>query len=131
MGARLRDERGASAVEFAFIVPLLLLLVLGIAEFAHAFQVQGTLSAAAREGVRAMALQNNAGAAQSVAKTAAGAVGLSDAQIVVTPPSGSCLSTSTTPVTATVTITYNTALMTGLFDASKTLTGKGVMRCGG
>ena len=41
-----------AAVEFAFIVPLLILLVLGIAEFGRAFQVQGTLSAAAREGVR-------------------------------------------------------------------------------
>ena len=58
MKDRLRSERGASAVEFAFIVPLLIVLVLGIAEFGHAFQVQGTLSAAAREGVRSMALQN-------------------------------------------------------------------------
>ncbi len=55
MQHRLNDERGATAVEFAFIVPLLVLLVLGIAEFGHAFQVQGTLSAAAREGVRMMA----------------------------------------------------------------------------
>ena len=47
-GRRLRGERGASAVEFALIVPLLVLLVIGIAEFGHAFQVQGTLSAAAR-----------------------------------------------------------------------------------
>ena len=126
-----RSERGAAAVEFALVLPLLVLLIAGIAEFGRLYYLQTTISGAAREGVRAMALQNNAGAAQSVAKTAAGAVGLSDAQIVVTPPSGSCLSTSTTPVTATVTITYNTALMTGLFDASKTLTGKGVMRCGG
>jgi Flp pilus assembly pilin Flp len=42
MRQRLRDERGASAVEFAFIVPLLIVLVLGIAEFGRAFQVQGT-----------------------------------------------------------------------------------------
>ena len=55
---RRRDEHDCAtsavprAVEFAFIVPLLIVLVLGIAEFGHAFQVQGTLSAAAREGVR-------------------------------------------------------------------------------
>ena len=59
MTGRLRDQRGASAVEFALIVPLLIVLVLGIAEFGRAFQVQGTLSAAAREGARAMALQND------------------------------------------------------------------------
>ena len=55
----LRTERGATAVEFALIVPLLIMLVIGIAEFGRAFQVQGTLSAAAREGVRLMALQND------------------------------------------------------------------------
>src|SRR3954471_24982832 len=71
MTRRLRDERGASAVEFAFIVPLLILLVLGIAEFGHAFQVQGTLSAAAREGVREMALQNDPVKARDVVRQAA------------------------------------------------------------
>ena len=68
---RLRDERGATAVEFAFIVPLLIVLVLGIAEFGHAFQVQGTLSAAAREGVRVMALQNDPAAARAAVRNAA------------------------------------------------------------
>ena len=48
MRDRMRSERGAAAVEFAMIMPLLLVLVLGIAEFGRAFQVQGTLSAAAR-----------------------------------------------------------------------------------
>ena len=38
---RMRDERGATAVEFALILPLLLVLVLGIAEFGRAFQVRG------------------------------------------------------------------------------------------
>src|SRR3978361_2489478 len=85
MGRRLRDERGASAVEFPFIVPLLLLLMLGIAEFGHAFQVQGTLSAAAREGVRAMALQNDPTAARAVVRNAADSLkpGLTDQQIKI------------------------------------------------
>ena len=68
MTRRLRSERGASAVEFALIVPLLVLLVLGIAEFGHAFQVQGTLSAAAREGARAMALRNDQAQAKDAVK---------------------------------------------------------------
>ena len=71
MRNRLRDERGATAVEFAFIVPLLIVLVLGIAEFGRAFQVQGTLSAAAREGVRLMALQNDPAAARAAVRNAA------------------------------------------------------------
>ena len=62
-----RSERGAAAVEFALVLPLLVLLIAGIAEFGRLYYLQTTISGAAREGVRAMALQNNAGAAQSVA----------------------------------------------------------------
>ena len=58
-------------MEFAFILPLLIVLVLGIAEFGHAFQVSGTLSAAAREGVRVMALQNDPAAARAAVRGAA------------------------------------------------------------
>jgi Flp pilus assembly protein TadG len=127
-----RSERGAAAVEFALVLPLLVLLIAGIAEFGRLYYLQTTISGAAREGVRTMALQNNAPAARTAAKTAAGPVALTDAQVVVTTlPLGPCLSTGTTPVTATVTITYSTALMSGFFGANKSLTGKGVMRCGG
>ena len=52
-------------------MPLLLILVLGIAEFGRAYNIQTTLSAAAREGVRAMALQNSASAARTATKAAA------------------------------------------------------------
>ena len=91
MRQRMRDERGASAVEFAFIVPMLIVLVLGIVEFGHAFQVQGTLSAAAREGVRAMALQNNPTLARTVVKNAAGTLdpAITDAQIAELADDGS------------------------------------------
>ena len=58
-------------MEFAFILPLLIVLVLGIAEFGRAFQVSGTLSAAAREGVRVMALQNDPAAARAAVRNAA------------------------------------------------------------
>src|ERR687890_2023180 len=93
---RLREERGATAVEFAFIVPLLIVLVLGIAEFGRAFQVSGTLSAAAREGVRVMALQNDPAAARNAVRNAAPALdpAVSNAQITIAP--ASCPATGTT-----------------------------------
>src|SRR3712207_8978901 len=78
------------------IVPLLLVLVLGIAEFGHAFQVQGTLSAAAREGARVMALQNDPAAARTAVRDASPTLdpAVTNAQITVTP--GACPLTSTT-----------------------------------
>jgi Flp pilus assembly protein TadG len=129
MARRLRGERGASAVEFALIVPLLIMLVLGIAEFGHAFQVQGTLSAAAREGVRAMALQNSPAAARAAVQNATTSLRprLTDVQIaipVVCPASGA-------PTNVRLTITYRMPYLTGFFGSGLTLSGTGVMRCNG
>jgi Flp pilus assembly protein TadG len=56
---RMRDERGASAVEFAIIAPLLVLLVFGIIQFGIAFLQMQTLRGAVREGGRAAAVCNS------------------------------------------------------------------------
>ena len=131
MRTRLRDEDGASAVEFAFIVPLLLVLVLGIAEFGHAFQVQGTLSAAAREGARVMALQNDPAAARAAVRDAAPTLdpAVTDAQITVAPTA--CPPTSTATTNVRVTVDYPMPFLTDFFGADIDLTGTGVMRCNG
>jgi Flp pilus assembly protein TadG len=131
MRNRLHDERGASAVEFAFIVPLLIVLVLGIAEFGHAFQVQGTLSAAAREGVRLMALQNDPAAARAAVRNAADSLnpGITDGQITITPPTCPTFNAGNTSVR--LTINYPMPYLTGFFGSSVGLTGTGVMRCNG
>ncbi|MGY2004195.1 TadE/TadG family type IV pilus assembly protein [Blastococcus sp. SYSU DS1024] len=136
MSGRLRDERGASAVEFAFIVPLLIVLVIGIVEFGHAFQVQGTLSAAAREGVRAMALRNDPVDARNVVRTAAASLnpGITDDQIDITIVGGTvetCPTTGAGDTAVRLTITYSKPYLTDFFGAEIELTGTGVMRCNG
>ncbi len=47
-----RDEDGAAAVEFAIVLPVLLLIVFGIIDFGRAFWVKNNLVAAMREGGR-------------------------------------------------------------------------------
>lgn len=47
-----RGEGGASALEFALVVPVLLLIIFGIIEFGFMFQAQLALTHAAREGAR-------------------------------------------------------------------------------
>ncbi len=47
-----RAERGAVAVEFAIILPILVLLVFGIMDFGHAWYIKQIVSNASREGAR-------------------------------------------------------------------------------
>ena len=131
MRSLLDGERGASAVEFAMILPLLIVLVLGIAEFGRAFQVQGTLSAAAREGVRLMALENDPAAARAAVRNAATSLdpGVTDAQIAITPTTCPTLDAGSTSVRLTV--RYPMPHITGFFGSTVNLTGTGVMRCNG
>jgi Flp pilus assembly protein TadG len=129
---RLREQRGAAAVEFALIVPLLIVLVIGIAEFGRAFQVQGTLSAAAREGVRVMALQNDQTAAKTAVRNAASSLNptITDAQISIDPPAG-CPTVNAGSSSVRLTISYPMPYLTGFFGSGLDLTGTGVMRCDG
>ena len=60
MGKRHKGERGASLVEFALIMPLLLILVLGIVEFGYLFAQFNEVRHAAREGARYAAVSNPA-----------------------------------------------------------------------
>jgi len=48
----LRDRRGQSMVEFALVLPILLLLVFGVTEFSRAWMTLNVITAAAREGCR-------------------------------------------------------------------------------
>lgn len=127
-------DRGAAAVEFALVLPILLLLVVGILEFGRAYHVQTTLSNAARDGVRVMALQNSVSAAKLAAK-ASSPLPLADGQITVsvTPTASTCTPTgAATPPTATVIIRYPFALISGLLPIDDfIITGKGTMRCNG
>lgn len=136
---RSRREAGAVAVEFALILPLFLVLVLGIAEMGRAFNIQVSLSEAAREAARYAAIHNTeAGyshaSAQAVGVAAAPSVGLSASNVGVSFSTGStCSSTGN----ALVTVSYTTPWMTGFpslipgMPANLSIQGKGVMRCGG
>jgi Flp pilus assembly protein TadG len=120
------NERGAAAVEFAILLPLLLLLVLGTIEFGRAYNAQITLTNAARDGVRVMAVANDPDGAQTAARNAAASVS------TTIPNSDVTLSTTTcsTGNQVTLTIKYNLSTITGIAGPFP-MTGKGVMLCGG
>ena len=49
---RLRGESGAAALEFAVVLPILLMILFGILEFGRIMMVSHVLTTTAREGVR-------------------------------------------------------------------------------
>ncbi|WP_222193070.1 TadE/TadG family type IV pilus assembly protein [Modestobacter italicus] len=127
-GRRLLGERGAAAVEFALVVPVLLLLLVGIMEFSKAFNTQATLSAAAREGARTVATAGTAVSALSIVQSAAGTLGIPTSAISITPLT--CVG-APAGTTVTVTVTHRQTFLGGVLGSSGvTLTGRAAMRCG-
>lgn len=131
LARRLGSERGAVAVEFALVVPLLLILLFSIVSVSRAFQAQATLTAAAREAARTMAIQNDLPAAKAAAvnTAAAASLPLSNGQVAVTP--SSCAGK---PPTQNVTVTIDYQFQpAGSFAGGKafTITSTAVFRCGG
>lgn len=122
-------ERGAVAVEFALIVPVLVLMIVGMIEFARAYNVQISLTNAAREAARTMAIHDDPAAARSAGIAAAPSLNpsLSGGQISISP--ASCAGSPNG--TVKVTINYNLTLITGLFGVQIPLKAVGVMLCGG
>ena len=68
---RSRDERGAVAVEFALIVPVLLTLLFGGIEYGRVYSQLEVLESAAREGARQAATRHPELVASTVTSAAA------------------------------------------------------------
>jgi Flp pilus assembly protein TadG len=130
------NERGAAAVEFALLAPVLIMLLFGIMEFGRAYSTQISLTNAAREGARVMAITNSAGAARDAAKGAAAVLtpGLKDEKISVsfqtTPASTPAPTACAVGRQVTLTVNYSLSTLTGIAGPF-TMNGTGTMQCGG
>lgn len=121
-------ERGAVAVEFALILPVLLLLILGIIEFGIAFNHQQGLHAAAREGARLASLPSSTTAdVDARVNDALDGLGF-DGNPTISVSPGTCRNRSGEEVTVTVTADENLNIPFW-DDRTVTLTGKGVFKC--
>ena len=126
-------DRGAAAIEFALLFPLLMLIVFGIIDFGRALNAQITLTQAAREVARLDAL----GEPNVQSQTQAAATGLSPVTVQVT----ACPPGAAPTVNAEVDVSYQFNFVTpigviaGLIGGSGglgspvTLTATGVMPC--
>jgi Flp pilus assembly protein TadG len=126
---------GAVAVEFALVAPVLLLLIAGIVEFAHGYNIQISVTQAARESARNFAITSNLAEASKAGTD--GAPGLTPTKFTFSPSLSACESGKN----VTMTVTYAADSVTGFalvmngksVSVAKnfTVTGVGAMACGG
>jgi len=123
------------AVEFALLLPVLLLIIFGVIDFGRAINAQITLTQAAREGARLASLGYSASAVQTRAQSAA--TGLSPVTVTVT---SSCPTGAGVGVDAVVTTSYTFSFVTPVgafaamfgtasFGSTLALTATGEMPC--
>lgn len=130
------EDRGAVAVEFGLLLPLLLLILFGIIDFGFALHAKITLAQAAREGARLEAV----GQADPEGRAEAAAIGLDGATASVTTPCPDPFDRDRRD-DATVVVTYEFTFTTpvggigamfsggGGYGDPITMTGTGVMPC--
>jgi Flp pilus assembly protein TadG len=129
-GARRERERGAAAVEFAILLPVLILLLFGIAQFAIAYNHAQAVHAAAREGARIASLPASTQSdITSRVTSALNGTGVTSPNVSISPNTNQpCLNNTGNPVT--VTVTASQSINIPLWNnVTKTLTGKGTFQC--
>ena len=90
-----RDKsiRGQSLVEFALVLPMFLLLLIGVTEFGRAWMTRNILTGASREAVRIAAVQGNTATALSRANSVLASGGITGASVRIIDdgaPYGTC-----------------------------------------
>lgn len=125
-------ERGAAAVEFAIVLPVLVMLLFGIIEFGAAYNRSQGLHAAAREGARLAALRQTTRSQieQRVLDALDGVVkDLTSVTISLTPSSNQPCNLRPGE-SVVVTATYPNEIDIPLWGKQTvTLTGRGTFRC--
>lgn len=105
------SSKGAAAVEFAIVVPLLLLMLLGLVDLGRLLFVQVSLNAASREGARASSLGLTSSQVDSIVQQSspgtARVSALGNATLQVTAVACPANPTGQQLTTVTVTAPYN------------------------
>lgn len=108
LGRKTRRSDGQALVEFALLVPLLVLIVLGIIEFGRIWMTMNVLASAAREGARIAAVTSpDQARVQTAVENLLNAADITGATITTTGPN------SDNKVTVRVQIDYT--VITGSF----------------
>lgn len=115
-----RDERGAAAVEFALVLPLLMLMLCAIIDFGARYQYVHQINGAAAVAARDMSIRNDATLAKAAGVSAGAPAGTGTSwSITACVPNGNTV----------VTITTKQPTTTKFFGSTFNVTAKAVSRC--
>lgn len=123
------DEQGASLAEFAFVLPVLLMVLFGIIEFGIAFSRSQAIEAAAREGGRLASLSSSSSSeVRNRVDQTLGLTTFDSTPVVTIVPSRGCAGREGQSVTVTVQAVHRVTVPF-VMDRDVTLTGQSVFRC--
>jgi hypothetical protein len=127
-------DRGAVAVEFALLLPFLLLIVLGIIDFGRMLNAQETLTQSAREGARLAAFGKPDGDVRSRTIDAATGLNLGAGDVSIQSCAGGAGPDGIVETSYSFTFTPGLGYIVSLFGGTGlsgqiTLSAKGVMPC--
>ena len=130
-GMSLLSERGASAVEFALVLPALMLILFGTIEFGMVMYSRAVLTNASREGTRAGIVQQipkpSAGDIQSVVTNYLSGTGINPGDVTISVAGAGGVFPNDLTVSASYPYSFFVPAILGL-GGSITLTTQTVMR---
>ena len=133
MSRRGDPESGAAAVEFAILLPVLILLIIGMVDFGAAYNAKISLTQAARESVRRVAL--GLATTQPEVEAAANYAAPTLQNNATATVSSWCLAPVSPTDNATVVLDYTYTMVVPMpipgFPTTVSLSSRAVMRCSG
>jgi Flp pilus assembly protein TadG len=101
----LKDKKGQVIIEFALVLPVLLLVLFGITEFGRAIMISNMLSTASREGARLYAVTSDPVSASARVDSVLAAANIT--------PKAVTIDTTSAYQSVKVTVTYDFHVLSG------------------
>ena len=120
-------DRGAAMIELALILPLLVMLLVGIVDFGRAYSAQVSITAAAREGARVLALSGDSAAVTTAVNGAKGSATVTSIAQTACPVGSTGTSTAVATVVVSASFTFGIPFVP---LGTKTFSASASMRCG-
>ncbi|WP_242846768.1 TadE/TadG family type IV pilus assembly protein [Clostridium homopropionicum] len=124
----IKNQKGQALVEFAIVLPILLMLVMGIIQFGMMLNSYLAIENASREGARAGIVGSTDAEIESLIIASSPSLNPADLTVSLTPSEANRRSGDTLTVTVTYNYKFTIPIISSLFNNGKMITGQTSMR---